>query len=122
MNGICGNKFKWDVKSNVGYGKIKVPKLPTVQNLCSLWGCAEVEDPCYCEVDAKIMGSESSWFGGDSVGETREAAVFEGYRVKDGLSWSCGLDESASLIGMGSSGGLGSACCGNYAGREEEGI
>ena len=122
MNGICGNKFKWDVKSNVGYGKIKVPKLPTVQNLCSLWGCAEVEDPCYCEVDAKIMGSESSWFGGDSVGETREATVFEGYRVKDGLSWSCGgLDESASLIAMGSSGGLGSAC-GNYAGREEEGI
>ena len=85
-------------------------------------GCAEVEDPCYCEVDAKIMSSESSWFGGDSVGETREATVFEGYGVKDGLSWSCGgLDESASLIAMGSSGGLGSAC-GNYAGREEEGI
>ena len=48
------------------------------------------------------------------MGETREATVFEGYRVKGGLSWSCGgLDESASLTAMGSSGGLGSACGGN---------
>lgn len=85
-------------------------------------GCAEVEGQCYCEVDAKIMGSESSWFGGDSLEETREATVLEGYRVKGGLSWSCGgLDESGSLIAMGSSGGLGSACGGNYAGKEEEG-
>ena len=38
MNGICGNKFEWDVKSNVGYGRIKVPELPIVQNLSSLWG------------------------------------------------------------------------------------
>ena len=80
-------------------------------------GCAEVEDPCYCEVDAEIMGSESSWFGGDSV---EEATVLEGYRVKGGLSWSCGgLDESASLIAKGSSGGLGRACGGNSAGSEE---
>ena len=57
------------------------------------------------------------------MGETREATVFEGYRVKGGLSWSCGgLDESTSLTAMGSSGGLISACGGNYAGREEEGM
>ncbi|KAL0014085.1 hypothetical protein SO802_001154 [Lithocarpus litseifolius] len=38
------------------------------------------EDPCYCEVDAEIMGSKRSWFGGDSVGE---ATVLEGYRVNE---------------------------------------
>ena len=77
----------------------------------------------YLQYKIYVVCGVCSWFGGDSVGETGEATVFEGYRVKGGLSWSCGgLDESASLIAMGSSGGVGSACCGNYAGREEEGI
>ena len=75
----------------------------------------------YLQYKIYVVCGVCSWFGGDSVGETREATVFEGYRVKGGLSWSCGgLDESASLIAMGSSGGLGSACGGNML--EEKGI
>ena len=75
----------------------------------------------YLQYKIYVVCGVCSWFGGDSVGETREANIFEGYRVKGGLSWSCGgLDESASLIAMGSSGGLGSACGGNML--EEKGI
>ena len=84
---------------------------------------AELKFQNYLQYKIYVVCGVCSWFGGDSVGETREATVFEGYRVKDGLSWSCGgLDESTSLTAMGSSGGLVSACGGKYAGREEEGM